>query len=410
MKVNQLSDLKVKRAKPGMYGDGSNLWLQVTGDTDAPAKSWLFRYTRDGKQKYMGLGAYPDVGLREAREKAVEARRLLREGKDPLKERQAQKVAAALEAAKDMTFQQCAERYIEAHQDGWKNPKHIEQWKNSLKRYAYPILGSHSVQLIDTGLVLEVIEPIWKAKTETASRVRSRIENILSWATARQLRSGDNPARWKGHLDHLLPGRDKIQKLEHFEALPYLEIGSFMAELHDEGAAAARALEFTILNASRTDEVLGATWNEIDLKEKLWIVPKERMKGKKEHRVPLSASAIAVLETMAEQGGEGYIFPGRKPASRLSSMAMLMLLRRMKREGITVHGFRSTFRDWAAERTSYPREVAEMALAHTIGDKVEAAYRRGELLDKRRRLMAEWAKYCGQAEKGQGSVVALRPN
>ena len=407
MKVNQLSDLKVKRAKPGMYGDGSNLWLQVTGNPANAAKSWLFRYTRDGKQKYMGLGAYPDVGLREAREKAVEARRVLREGKDPLRERQAQKVAAALEAAKDMTFQQCAERYIEAHRDGWKNPKHVEQWENSLKRYAYPVLGKHSVQLIDTGLVLEVVEPIWKTKTETASRVRSRIENILSWATARELRQGDNPARWKGHLDHLLPDRDKIQKLEHFEALPYVEIGSFMAELRDEGGAAARALEFTILNASRTDEVLGATWDEIDLKDKLWVIPAERMKGKKEHRVPLSNQAVVLLEEMAKLGAEGYVFPGRKPDSRLSPMAMLMLLRRMKRGDITVHGFRSTFRDWAAERTSFPRDVAEMALAHTIGDKVEAAYRRGELLDKRRRLMTEWAKFCGQVEKGQGNVVAM---
>ncbi len=325
MKVNQLSDLKVKRAKPGMYGDGSNLWLQVTGDPENSAKSWLFRYTRDGKQKYMGLGAYPDVGLREAREKAVEARRLLREGKDPLRERQAQKVAAALEAAKDMTFQQCAERYIEVHRDGWKNPKHVEQWESSLKRYAYPVLGKHSVQVIDTGLVLEVVEPIWKTKTETASRVRSRIENILSWATARELRQGDNPARWKGHLDHLLPDRDKIQKLEHFPALPYIEIADFMAELRDQPGVGARALEFTILNAVRTNEVIGAVWAEVDLPGKMWVIPAERMKMGREHRVPLSDRAVVILQEMAKLGTTGHIFPGGRAGKPLSGMAMLML-------------------------------------------------------------------------------------
>lgn len=408
MKVNQLSDLKVKKARPGMYGDGSNLWLQVTGDPDAPARSWLFRYTIAGKQKYMGLGAYPDVGLREAREKATEARRLLRDGKDPLRERKAQRVTAALEAAKDMTFQQCAERYIETHREAWKNPKHAQQWESSLKRYAYPAIGEHSVQTIDTGLVLEVIEPIWKTKTETASRVRLRIENILSWATARGLRRGDNPARWQRHLDHLLSSRDKIQKQEHFQALPYMQVGAFMAELKDQEGSAARALEFTILNASRTDEVLAATWDEIDLGEKLWVIPAERMKGKREHRVPLSAPAVKLLGGLSKGGTEGYVFVGRKPGTRLSSMAMLMLLRRMKKLDITVHGFRSTFRDWAAERTSYPREVAEMALAHAVGDKVEAAYRRTDLVDKRRRLMAEWAKFCAKERKPKGNIAVLR--
>jgi integrase len=408
MKTNQLSDMKVRRAKLGMHGDGSNLWLQVTGDQDYPARSWIFRYTKNGQQKYMGLGAYPDVGLREAREKAAEARRLLREGKDPLKERQAQRVAAELEAAKDMTFQQCAERYIEAHRAGWKSQKHVGQWEGSLKRYVYPALGKHSIQVIDTGLVLGVIEPVWKTKTETASRLRSRIENVLDWATARGLRKGDNPARWKGHLDHLLPDRDKVQKVEHFAALPYAEIADFMAELRDQAGVGARALEFTILNGVRTNEVTGAVWGEVDLPGKMWVIPAERMKMRKEHRVPLSERAVAILQEMAKLGAAGYIFPGGRAKKSLSGMAMLMLLRRMGRKDITVHGFRSSFRDWAAEQTNYPRDVAEMALAHAIGDKVEAAYRRGELLDKRRRLMAEWAKFCAEVRKPEGNVAVLR--
>jgi integrase len=309
-----------------------------------------------------------------------------------------------------MTFKDCAERYIEAHRPGWKNPKHAKQWPSTLEDYVYPVFGPIPVQAVDVGLVMKALEPIWKTKPETASRVRGRIESILDWATARGYRQGENPARWRGHLDKLLPARGKVQKVKHHAALPYGEMGDFVAELRGQEGVAARALEFLILTATRTGEVIGARWDEFDLAKKVWTVPGERMKAGKEHRVPLSERALAIIEEMKGQGvnDHPFLFPGGRPGKPLSNMAMLKLLQRMDRGDLTAHGFRSTFRDWAAEMTHFPTEVAEMALAHTVSDKVEAAYRRGDLFQKRRELMEAWARYC--EPKPGSNVVPLVPD
>jgi integrase len=406
MRAGKLSDLAVRRAKPGMHGDGGNLWLQVTGDAKRPARSWLFRFGRDGRERYMGLGPYPDVALQEARDKAQDARRLLREGKDPIEVKRSNEAAAALALAKGMTFRQCAEAYIEAHKDSWKNAKHAAQWPSTLEAYAHPVFGDLPVQAIDVALVMKAVEPIWRTRTETASRLRGRIEAVLDWATVRGSRQGENPARWRGHLDHLLPERSKVQKVRHHPALAYTEIGEFMSQLTQQEGASARALEFAILTAGRTNEIIGATWQEIALGERAWTIPAARMKSGKEHRVPVSVPALAILEGLAKTGKEGFIFPGGKFHKPLSSMALLMVLRRMGRKDLTVHGFRSTFRDWAAERTNFAREVAEMALAHSVSDKVEAAYRRGDLFEKRRKLMDAWASYCAKPAV-EATVVAI---
>jgi integrase len=342
----------------------------------------------------MGLGPLHTVTLTEARVKALEARKLRLAGIDPLDARFAERAAAKLEAAKTMAFNECAEKYIEAHMAGWKNAKHQQQWTNTLESYAYPVFGDLPVQAIDTALVMKVIEPLWAEKTETASRLRGRIEAVLDWATVRTYRTGENPARWKGHLDHLLPERAKVARVRHHAALPYAEIGSFMSEAAELEGISASALRFMILTATRTSETLGATWSEVDLNEAIWIIPPERMKAGREHRVPLSGAARAILTGMKKIKLGEFVFPGGRPGRPLSSMALLMTLRRMKRDDLTGHGFRSTFRDWVAECTSFPAEVAEMALAHTVSDKVEAAYRRGDLLAKRRQIMEDWAQYC----------------
>jgi len=295
-----------------------------------------------------------------------------------------------------MTFDECSAAYIEAHKASWKNSKHYDQWRNTLAAYASPIFGSLPVDEVDTGLVIRALERIWNDKTETASRVRGRIESVLDWAKVRELRSGDNPARWRGHLEELLPLPRKIAKVSHHAALPYQDVGEFMAKLRSQDSAAALALEFTVLTAARTVEVIGARWTEFDLKEKIWTVPAERMKSKREHRVPLSAAAIKVLKEMLGRD-ENFIFPGQRHGSSLSNMAMLAVLKRMDRHDLTVHGFRSTFRDWCAEATAFPSDVAEMALAHVIKNRTEAAYRRGDLFEKRRRLMDSWARYCSKA-------------
>lgn len=292
-----------------------------------------------------------------------------------------------------MTFDACAAAYIGAHETGWRNAKHRDQWRNTLSTYANPVFGSRPVQAIDVGLVMKALEPIWQTKPETASRLRGRIEAVLDWATVRGYRQGDNPARWRGHLDKLLPARNKIRSVEHHAALPYDETAEFLAMLRSQEGIGARALEFLILTAARTGEVIGAQRDEIDLDEKVWIVPAARMKAGREHRVPLSPAAVAVLERMKESCEGDFVFPGGRRNKPLSNMALLAVLRRMGRGDLTAHGFRSTFRDWAAERTNFPREVAEAALAHTVGDKVEAAYRRGDLFDKRRQLMEAWARF-----------------
>lgn len=394
--LNKLSQLKVtKTTKPGLYADGGGLYLQITV---AGVKSWLFRYMRAGKARGMGLGPVHTISLAEARARALTCRRLLLDGVDPIDSRNADRAAQRVARANEMTFKQCAEKYIEAHRAGWKNAKHADQWTNTLTTYAYPVFDSLPVSAIDTGLVMKVLEPVWTAKTETASRVRGRIESVLDWATVRGYRSGENPARLKGHLDTLLPRRSRVQKVQHHPALPYADLPGFMKSLRGEEGVAVRALEFLILTATRTNEVIGATWSEFILDEAVWIIPAERMKMRKEHRVPLSANAIALVKAREEMKQGDYVFPGAKYQKPLSNMAMLQLLVRMKRDDITVHGFRSTFRDWAGETTHYPREVCEAALAHGIKDKAEAAYARGDLFAKRTALMQDWAAYASASE------------
>ena len=406
--INRLSPRTVATVtERGYYADGDGLYLQVSA---YGTKSWLFRFTLAGKAREMGLGAVNTVSLAEAREEARRCRKLVREGVDPIEVRKAERTKAMVEAATALNFRQCAEAYIKAHEAGWRNPKHRQQWGNTLGTYAYPVVGDLPVAAVDTGLVLKVLEPIWNTKTETASRLRGRIESVLDWATVRKYRVGENPARWKGHLDNLLPARAKVQKTQHHPALPYDEMGAFMAALRAVDGTSAKALEFTILTATRTSEAICAAWDEIDLDKRIWVIPAERMKASKEHRVPLSDAAVAVLENMKAVRQGAFVFAGAKASKPLSNMALLMTLRRMKRDDLTAHGFRSTFRDWAAERTAYPRDVAEMALAHTIGDKVEAAYRRGDLFEKRARLMQDWADFCNliPAEAGGENVFALR--
>ena len=380
--------------KPGMHGDGDNLWLVVT---PSGTKNWAFRYTKDGTSHTMGLGPISLVSLQEARLKAQDNRRLLFDGIDPLAKRHRDRQTALLDKATSITFEDAAEQFVSSHKAGWKNAKHAAQWASTLKTYAHPVIGHLAVADVDVGLVMQVIEPIWQTKSETASRLRGRIEAILDWAKVRGYRDGENPARWKGNLDHLLPARAKVQKVKHHSALPYAEIGAFMKNLRQQDGTSALAFEFAILTACRTGEVLNATWAEIDLKANTWTIPGDRMKAGQEHRVPLSGRAIEILEQMGKTHAtkpERPIFPGKRYKKPLSNMAFLMLLRRMGREDLTAHGFRSTFRDWVAEQTSFPREVAEMALAHTIGSKVEAAYRRGDLFEKRRKLMDDWACAC----------------
>jgi integrase len=405
MRTGKLTALKAEKAKaPGYYGDGGGLFLQVSKYS---SKSWVFRFKTDGRLREMGLGSLDTYGLSEARERARYCRKLRDEGKDPIEERNAARLAVKLEAAKAMTFEQCAEGYIAAHRAGWRNGKHRDQWSSTLATYVNPIFGALPVRTIDTGLVMKAVEPIWNQKPETASRVRGRIESILDWAAARGHRAGENPARWRGHLDKLLPRKTKVRSVEHHAALPYAEIGAFMAELREQEGVGTRALEFAILTAARTGEVIGARWEEFDLAERLWAVPAERMKAGKEHRVPLTDAALAILEDMRSIRQGDFVFPGGRARRPISNMAMLMLLRRMGRGDLTAHGFRSSFRDWAAERTGFPAEVAEMALAHTVSDSVERAYRRGDLFLKRRQLMDAWARFCTTAPAAGGKVVSF---
>jgi integrase len=360
------------------------------------------------------LGGYPEVSLAEAREKAREQRKLVRDGVDPIEERKAAKVRAKLEEAKEKTFEQCATAYIDANRAGWKNEKHIQQWENTLATYVFPKIGQFPVASIDTGMVLSILQqkvevaegtaPLWQGKTETASRLRGRLESILDWAAFRGYREGENPARWKGHLEHELPARNKVQKVAHHAALPYGELGAFMVDLRQRQGVTARALEFAILTAARSGEVRGATWSEIDLHSRIWMVPANRMKAGKEHRVPLSKETVKLLKALPRIEGSDYVFPAPR-GGQLSDMALTAVLRRMGRGDLTQHGFRSTFRDWAGETTSYPREVCEHALAHKLADGVEAAYQRGDLLEKRAHLMADWAKYCGIVREAAATLV-----
>ena len=412
--AEKIAALFVKHvSRPGKYSDGGNLYLQVRKATrkspsDDVTKSWLFRYARFGKDTWMGLGPYPDVSLSEARSLATRERKKILQGVDPLTDKRARKIAARVAHDNMLSFAECAELYVESQAPGWSNPKHIEQWRSTLKNLAGPTIGHLSVDQIDTALVMRCIEPIWTTKTETASRLRGRIEAVLDWAAVRGYRKGDNPARWRGHLDKLLPRPSQVSRVKHHPALPYTEVGAFMQQLRGNPGIASRALELTILTAARTNEVIQARWSEFDLDLKTWIVPAERMKSKREHRVPLSDAAVSALKTVKGRS-KRYVFPGLKHGSHLSNAAMMQVLKRLERAGITVHGFRSTFRDWCAESTNYPADVAEMSLAHTLRDKTEAAYRRGDLFEKRARLMADWARYCSKPAK-PAKVIAIQKN
>lgn len=408
---NKLSAAFIRNAsEPGLYADGHGLYLQVSS---FETKAWVFRYMLDGVARKMGLGPIHTVSLAEARKRAAEARLRVLDGVDPIEDKRAKRARAKLEAAKAITFKECADKYIEANRAGWKNEKHAAQWDaafNETKRgkRIYPAataaINDLSVSAIDTGLVLKALEPIWTKTPESASRIRGRIEAVLDWAKVRGYREGENPARWRGHLDKTLAKRPKARA--HHDAVPYAEMPAFMAEVRAKRGASALALEFTILTAARTGEVIGAKWSEFDLSSRLWTIPAARMKAGRDHRVPLSDRA---LEIIAQQPMDGeFIFAGRKPDMRLSQQAMLELMRDMRGKGATVHGFRSTFRDWAAEQTAYPNELCEIALAHALSDKTEAAYRRGDMIEKRRRLMADWAAYCEQTLAARGDVRRIR--
>lgn len=386
--MSRLSALLVGRAKnPGMYADGGGLYLQVSR---SGTKSWIFRYSLHGREREMGLGPVHTITLAEARNLALEARKLKLSGIDPIDARNAERQAKRLDEARAISFKQASTAYIKANKAAWKNPKHAAQWESTLTTYADPYFGSLPVAAIDTTLVMQALEAIWSKKPETASRLRGRIESILDWATARGYRTGENPARWRGHLDKMLPARAKIQAVQHHAALPYRDLPTFMASLRKQSGIGALALEFTILTAARTGEVIAATWDEFDLDNATWTVPKERMKAKREHKVFLCDGALQALRKAQKAGSSRYVFPGSAPDTPLSNMAMLSTLKRMGRKDLTTHGFRSTFRDWAAETTDYPSEVVEMALAHTVSNKVEAAYRRGDLFEKRKGLMRDW--------------------
>lgn len=386
--MSRLSALFVGRAKePGMYADGGGLYLQVSR---TGTKSWIFRYALDGREREMGLGPLHTITLSEARNLAAETRRLKLSGIDPIDARKAQRQAKRLEDAKAISFKEAASAYIKANKSAWKNPKHAAQWESTLTAYADPIFGALPVAAIDTALVMKALEAIWSEKPETASRLRGRIESVLDWATARGYRTGENPARWRGHLDKMLPARAKVQAVQHHAALPYSDLPAFMKCLRNQAGIGAIALEFAILTAARTGEVIAATWDEIDLDAAIWTVPKERMKAKREHKVFLGDSALAILHPLKVAARSSFVFPGNAPNKPLSNMAMLSTLKRMNRKDLTTHGFRSTFRDWAAETTDYPSEVVEMALAHVVTNKVEAAYRRGDLFEKRKGLMRDW--------------------
>jgi integrase len=342
----------------------------------------------------MGLGSARDIPLAKAREKARAAREKLSDKIDPLELRRAEQAARAVAAIKQLTFAEAAKQFIAQHENGWKNPRHREQWNQTLRQYAFPVIGALPINAIDTPAILRVLEPIWQQKTETASRLRGRIESVLAWCTVRGYRTGDNPARWRGHLEQALPKRSHIAKPVNLPALAYQEVPAFLARLRIRQGVAAQALLFTVLTAARTGEALGARWSDVDLKERAWTVPAERMKAGKPHKVPLSDAAIALLESLYREGeGDGYLFIGARPGAPLNPRALHRVLARMH-VGAVTHGFRSSFRTWAAEQTNYPREVAEQALAHTIPNAVERAYKRTTLFDKRRQLMAQWAKYC----------------
>jgi integrase len=400
--IGKLSAAQVRAAeKPGLYSDGAGLYLHV-GPTGG--KSWIYKFMIRGRAREMGLGAIHTIPLGDARKKATENRRLVLDGIDPLDLRSQKQQAAKEAAAREITFRSCAERYITANKAGWTNLKHSKQWVSTLETYVYPAIGDLSVGAIETAHVTKILQPIWAEKTETASRLRGRIETVLDFAKAHQWRAGDNPARWRGHLENLLPKAAKVRVTSHHAALPWQQIGEFMSILKHQDGVPSLALRFAVLTACRSGEVLGALWGEIDLQAALWTIPADRMKAAKEHRVPLSDEALAVLREAAKVRQGDFVFPGEKVGKPPSNGVMMALLKRLERPDLTVHGLRSTFRDWCGDN-GVASDIAEMALAHAIGSAVEAAYRRGDLLDRRRRLMAAWATHCATTAAPAGNVV-----
>lgn len=388
-RAKEIAAAQLSRLGVGFHaaGGATGLYLRVA---PTGARNWILRATIGNRRRDMGLGGWPDVPLAEARERARAARRKIDEGLDPIEARRATK--DTLRATP--TFSECAKRTIETKRPEWKSAKHAAQWHSTLDTYARPVIGNMPVDMVELRHVVEVLSPIWTEKTETATRLRMRIEAVLAWATVSGFRKGDNPARWRGNLDAVLAKPGKVTKVEHHRALPFDDTPAFIAQLQQREAVAARALEFLVLTAARSGEVRGARWSEFDLEAAIWTIPAARMKTGKEHRVPLSTRALAILKTMPRMAGTEFVFPAVS-GRQMSDMALTALLRRMKVDA-TVHGFRSTFRDWAAERTSHPQHVAEMALAHAIGDKVEAAYRRGDLFEKRKSLMMDWARFISR--------------
>lgn len=409
--VQKLSPLKVAReTDPGLYADGDGLYLQITS---TKAKSWIYRYWSNGRSREMGLGPLRKVSLDEARKKVRECSALRDAGRDPIEARRAEKQERLLEEAQRLKFRDASQSYVAAHRDGWRNAKHAAQWESTLEAYVYPIIGSLPVQAVDTALVLKVLEQevgigklkrdtFWKARPETASRVRGRIESILDWCAVRNYRTGENPARWRGHLKKVLPEKTKVREVKHHAALPYTRVAEFIAAIRTREGTAARALEFAILTAARTSETIGAMVGEVDQHERAWTISATRMKAKRDHRVPLCDRALQIIE---ETANDTYLFPGAY-GRPLSNMAMAALLDRMGFDDITVHGFRSTFKDWTRDCTNFPNDLSEAALAHAIKGKTEAAYARGTMFEKRRKMMNAWAAYC-EAPRVQ-NVLELR--
>jgi integrase len=411
--IGRLTELQVQRAKHGWHNDGGGLYLRIEVKPDKDGKDrksrwWVYRYGAGGK-RYHGLGPAHTISLAEAREQARRCRKLLLEGADPIATGKARRAAVKLAQANAKTLQECADAYHEAHRAAWANAKHVKEWRASLEHHVFPVIGDLSVAEVSVGHVLSVLEPIWTTKPETASRLRARLEVVLDWAKARGLREGENPARWRGHLVNLLPRIGKAARVKHHAALPYGDIPAFMAKLRQREGSEARTLQFAVLTAARAGEVCGATWDEVDPITQTWTVPRERMKGRRAHRVPLAPAARVILEQTAPEQRHGYIF--FPDASRRGKPVTVIALWRLTQEltggTATTHGFRSTFKDWASEQTAFPREVIEMALAHRVGDDTEQAYLRGDLLKKRRHLMEAWAAFVSTPAQVSGSVTPI---
>lgn len=405
--LHNLKPITLSRAmKPGYHGDGGGLYLQVTS---AGAKSWIFRFALAGRRREMGVGSFPSISLAAAREAANKARALVKAGKDPITVREAERARERLEAAQGVLWAEAVDQFVEAHENSWRNKKHRQQWRNTLDTYAKPTLGTLAVGSIGTPEVIKVLEPIWYTKPETASRVRGRVERILDWSKVKGYRTGENPARWRGHLDKVFPPKAKVRKVKHHAAVPIDDLPAVYARLSESTGISAKAVRFAILTATRPGETARGLWSEIDRKNALWTIPPDRMKADREHRVTLSREALAILDEMAEVRTDKHLFPGHKAKKPLSLTALSKALETAGGGEATVHGTaRSTFKDWASERTSFPSEVSEMALAHSIGDRVEAAYRRGELLKKRAALMQQWASFLKSEPRGKVIPIGRR--